>query len=122
MNCFTLTSLPSSSERYFGVTQAQLIMVFNWQCVGTHSWQRPLSSLACSSSVQFCGVKHLVKVDPEGRYQCRPSPPLTTYQHRHGWARKSTGNYCSGNDRGNLLVIITSVLRGGSLIYYWKSL
>ena len=37
MNCFTLTSLPSSSERYFGVTQAQLIMIFNWQCVGTHS-------------------------------------------------------------------------------------
>ena len=34
MNCFTLTSLPGSSEKYFGLTQGELLLIFNWQPLG----------------------------------------------------------------------------------------
>jgi sugar phosphate permease len=70
MNCFTLTSLPSSSEQYFGVTQSQLIVIFNWQplantlgalfaaglykTLGTQSTARLLAVLAVAGPTIRC--------------------------------------------------------------------
>ena len=70
MNCFTLTSLPDSSEKYFNITQGELIVIFNWQplantigalfaaglysTLGTRSTARLLAVLATAGPAIRC--------------------------------------------------------------------
>lgn len=57
MNCFTLTSLPDSTEQYFGISQAELIFVFNWQPLAN-----TVGALFASALYSTLGTKWTVRL------------------------------------------------------------
>ena len=57
MNCFTLTSLPDSTEEYFGITQAELIFIFNWQPLAN-----TVGALFASALYSTLGTKWTVRL------------------------------------------------------------
>ena len=57
MNCFTLTSLPDSMEEYFRVTQAELIVIFNWQPLAN-----TVGALFASALYSTLGIKWTVRL------------------------------------------------------------
>ena len=57
MNCFTLTSLPNSTEEYFRITQSELIMIFNWQPLAN-----TIGALFASALYSTLGTKWTVRL------------------------------------------------------------
>ena len=62
MNCFTLTSLPDSSEKYFNITQSELIVIFNWQ---------PLANTVGALFAAGC-TRPSGQRPPSGCWRCSP--------------------------------------------------